>query len=367
MAALVNCIVMGGDSHHLENGTSCSFYVPLPLVKGCIEKMFPFDGAFQFRVKIDGKYLSLQSTSSRATTVAGNESHDDDELWLDMNQGDTFEDIGKFVQLDEENGSSVIHVKATLLSLINVNLPDNADNVESDYASYLESVGHHMILEDTRRLSRLPINITKSKNALEKGTLSGMAVSASNLFKFGTATLSALGESVGRDAGSLWSGVTSMFGMTAASSSLPENIANNLNILSGTMSTSVTDDALFTLWDVMNLDKVIGYPESTNIESRYARKTQQWKCMGWQKDDPALDLRTSGTLAIRCMTHFAKTQPDVVMDMLGTYLYSVIHIVCFSFCFFTRFSWYFRVSIIFSNIISFLFSSFLFLLFPDCE
>ena len=309
MSALVKCVIRH-ESNAIEDGTSCAFYVPLPLQQGSVEKMFPFEGTFQFRMKVNGKSLGL---------------HTNDDVWLDMNKKDFFRDSTKFLRIDEFNGENVMNVQATLLSsMTTVNLSENDHNTVSEDAVYLESVGNNMSLDNKERLSRLPVNIHNSQNAREKGALSGITTSASKLLKFGTATLSTIGESVGRDAGSIWGsmtyGVTSMLGISGSSPSIPENAAINLKNISEIMSQVVSEKLLFTLWNAMKLDQIIDstYTTSINGTSKYSRKTQDWKIMGWQKDDPVLDLKSSGTLAIECMSHFARNYPEAVNDMLGT-------------------------------------------------
>ena len=96
--------------------------------------------------------------------------------------------------------------------------------------------------------------------------------------------------------------------------------APSIHFTSEIMSQVVSEKLLFTLWNAMKLDQIIDstYTTSINGTSKYSRKTQDWKIMGWQKDDPVLDLKSSGTLAIECMSHFARNYPEAVNDMLGT-------------------------------------------------
>jgi hypothetical protein len=52
----------------------------------------------------------------------------------------------------------------------------------------------------------------------------------------------------------------------------------------------------------------------------YSRLSDTWKQAGFQKNDPILDLKATGTLAVKCMIYFGSNKVHPLLTYLLTYL-----------------------------------------------
>lgn len=308
--ALVRCeIRAGADS--IENGTCTSFYVPLPVTRARVAQMFPYEGSFHFRVKVSGKTIGV--------------SHSD-ALWLDLTN-----DNDELPVFDEIKGETHVQALALRLPEVIFNL-ENEDHLETEInedLSYLEVIGANMPLRAEERLPRQEFDKSRSSGSRSKGvsgTLSEMAGAAGKLFKKATDTVASSVnlEKAAGTAGSLWgtvtSGVSSIFGLSSSVAS--GEAAQSLSLLSGALNEPVDETLLQALWNVLQLSDHIqdvngaAVAGQSDVNTGFLRVTPNWKVMGWQKDDPLSDLKTTGTLALRCMLHMGSRYVIQTQDML---------------------------------------------------
>jgi hypothetical protein len=275
----------------VDDNTQCSFYLALPVTLNKVIEMMPFEGTYHYRVKISGQSINMPN---------------DESLWLDIGKENSNDEIPIY-----DKNESVVYIQAVARSLPNILLPgigneneiypDEQHVIEED--NYLESIGSVIGIQCNERIPRMQM---KKKHEGVNATLSDMADVATSLFKKGTSTL----NDIRKDAGSAWgavtSGVGSLFGM---SNTLPESVSLSLSNLSKMMEVNTYEDILEKLFYTINIENIIGQP------TQYARISNNWKIMGWQKDDPVLDLKTSGVLALHCMLYMAKHFPEQTHDM----------------------------------------------------
>lgn len=323
--ALVYCEIRAGEDC-IENGTLTSFYAPLPVTKAAVTQLFPFEGDYHFRVKVSGKYVGMSSSPS---------------LWLDLTQ-DQQQEVPVFENLPGKG--PVVYIQALVVNLHPVVLPvQDSDLAHPDELTaaedeeYLERMSGNMPLGAAERLPRLQVDVRSSGSSSSSsrgkggvsGALSDMAGAAGKLLKkgLGSTTLSSVsdslaagGEKLEKSAGSLWGSVTSVaagiFG-GSGSSVLSDATVESLSLLSDALDERIEkdDSLLLALWSILSLDSHIA--ESGQESAGYARTSVGWKVMGWQKEDPLLDLKTTGTLAIRCMVHMGSRYTAQTQDMLA--------------------------------------------------
>jgi hypothetical protein len=286
---LINCELTGDYD---AAGTRCSFFLSLPVTLHKVNEMFPFEGSFHFRVQVPGKYAGV----------------DTDHLWLDFTK-DNEGEIQHFMSADSVN------LQALILAL-----PDDYVG-DGDFDEYLNEVDN--AISATERQDRLPVDDKSKKKSLKhaaaakgkeilKSISHGVKASAQSVTNNSqNITL----ESVAKGASSFWSAVkqtASQLQSTLSNNQPLSDISEeNLAQLSEAVSVTFSDSnpahvaALSDLWCSL-------FPE----QGKYQRHSPVWKEAGFQKPDPAVDLKASGLLALQSMTYLAHNYEDRSKRML---------------------------------------------------
>ena len=264
-----------------ESGTSCSVLIDCPLSFEKIEKNFPFEGIYHFRIRV------FQNKS--------------DYIWMDVSEY-------SIEALSVSKNESEIFVQALALSL-----PENYVD-DAEYKSYFDIIRSEYLIND--RPSR--------KSAISTPRSSKEADSKSNYTKpiqkqnaAGAPTISM--DTVSKTATNIWntmlntaSNIQLNLSFPLGANYLSDISENNLAELSDDLSTKYNDsvskhlELLSDLWNGLFPGKL------------YQRFSDTWKQAGFQKNDPVLDLRNSGILALKAMTYLCHNYSQKTKNILQT-------------------------------------------------
>jgi hypothetical protein len=286
--AQVDCTLAGGDDWP-EAGTRCTFLVPHPVSARVIDKLFPFEGRFHYRVKISGDLIGISERF----------------VWVDLQRGDERE-------IPFVASSSTIEIQALILEL-----PQEYTD-DSDYKDYLETCNQELGLNPLERPHRGQIEDgTSSKSLLKKLTKGVKKRTVAVAESIGVAVPVSV-SSVAHGAASIWNKFVSK--ASEISSSIAHGAANgggtsdeadeNLADLAADVSSGYNDSVprhaqlLRDLW------------EAHQFGPNFERVSDKWKEAGWQKPDPIADLKASGVLALRAMSYFGQKYPEKSQSML---------------------------------------------------
>jgi hypothetical protein len=275
---LVNCTVHGDCD---ESGSKCSFYAPAPLTLSAINRIFPYEGVFHFRLNIGGKLVGLE----------------DGFVWLDLTDAIVTE-FSSCLSFD------VIEIQALVISLPEISIDDLTydtylDDVDSEYSKVSRPNRHPTTDEENESY----------ENYQEIGLDKRLFKSITKGVKKGAKALNL--ENVQKGAASIWSNVKKLK-KSFINEPLSDAAEENLSYLSKDISTSFDEEnslhisLLFNLWEVL-------FPN----EDPFQRSSIIWKDAGFQKVDPVLDLKASGILSLRAMTYLGLKYPLKCQGMLN--------------------------------------------------
>ena len=286
--SLVNCTVHGDCD---ESGSACSFYSPTPVTISGLNRLFPFQGDFRFRLKVEGKFFSLQ----------------EEYVWLDLNESNISE-FNSLLSNDE------IVIQAVVVSLPKFVDDDNKyenylDDIDAEVSLYTRPDRHHVeaSVRDSNEFSKNKPRVTHGKEMLKmisKGVRDGAKSIATNSKNINVGT-------VQKGAASIWSTVLKLQQSMSVNEPLSDIAEENLSQLCEDVSTSFMEaDAvhvslLSNLWEVL-----------FQGEGPFQRCSPTWKDAGFQKADPVTDLKASGVLSIRAMTYLGVKYPLKAQSML---------------------------------------------------
>ena len=286
--SLVNCTVHGDCD---ESGSACSFYSPTPVTISGLNRLFPFEGDFRFRLKVEGKFFSLQ----------------EEYVWLDLNESNVSE-FNSLLSNDE------IVIQAVVVSLPKFLDDDNKyenylDDIDAEVSLYTRPDRHHVeaSARDSNENSKNKPRVTHGKEMLKmisKGVRDGAKSIATNSKNINVGT-------VQKGAASIWSTVLKLQQSMSVNEPLSDRAEENLSQLCEDVSTSFMEaDAvhvslLSNLWEVL-----------FQGDGPFQRCSPIWKDAGFQKADPVTDLKASGVLSIRAMTYLGVKYPLKAQSML---------------------------------------------------
>ena len=297
---LVNCVLHGdGD----EAGSKVSFFAPAPVTLASLHRLFPYEGTFHFRLRLDGaRHLGLKAPAP------GDPCY----VWLDLTEAL----CGEFASA--LSGESV-EVQALFLAL-----PEQPVDGTAQYLAHYDDV-HDEVCQLDQRPDRYPVVGAKKgkdgRGGSDSGSGSGSGVvrQTADVLKFisrgardglkqGVSAVKQQQQSLGA---SLMGFTKSVFNGLQKTADITAVAEDNLTQLSDDASTafnvknSVHVSVLLNLWEVL-------FPQG----GPYQRTSDTWRTAGFQKPDPVLDLKATGILALRAMTYLCHKFPVKAQAML---------------------------------------------------
>ena len=285
--SLVHCTIHGDCD---ESGSKCSFYLPSPVTLTAIQKIFPFEGEYRFRLKMPGALAGFKQGF----------------IWLDLTDSNV-------VEFSSCMSKEEIDIQAVVVSL-----PEIGE--DSQYDNYLDDVDAH--LSQYTRANRHPVVECESENHKNKKDKSGimqgkeMLKMISKGVRSGAKSIATNSHNINlgavqKGAASIWSTVRKIQQSMSANEPLSDTAEENLSHLSEDVSTSFSEadpvhaSLLSNLWEVL-------FP----AEGPFQRNSPVWRDAGFQKTDPVSDLKASGVLSIRAMTYLGVKYPLKAQSML---------------------------------------------------
>jgi hypothetical protein len=286
--AQIDCLITGDRDEWPEAGTRCTFLLPHPVTAKGIEKVFPFEGKFHFRVKIAGDKVGVAENY----------------VWMDLKAGDDKE--VSFVA-----NATMISVQALILELPSEYVDD------SEYVDYLETMNQELGLNPSERPHRGSVDDgsgSEGKSLLKKFTkgMKKRTVAAAEVIGVNKQTVTA----VAQGAASIWNKFVSKASEISSTltqgggSQYKDAAEEQLADLAADVTTGYNDanpehmTLLHDLWDAQHF--------GPNFE----RVSDKWKEGGWQKPDPIADLKASGILAMRAMVYLGNNFPEKSQRMM---------------------------------------------------
>ena len=284
--SLVHCAIHGDCD---ESGSKCSFYLPAPVTLSALHKMFPYEGEYRFRLKIQGSLAGLK----------------EDFVWLDLTDTNV-------VEFSSCLAHEEIDVQALVISLPQSSSDDPLydsylDNIDADISQYTRANRHPPVEneEENHRNKKGSVRIAQGKEMLKmisKGVRKGAKTIATNSHNINLGV-------VQKGAATIWSSVMKSMSSNEPLSDIAEE---NLSHLSEDVSTSFTESDAVHLSLLSNLWEVL-FPN----EGPFQRNSPVWKEAGFQKTDPVSDLKASGVLSLRAMTYLGVKYPLKAKKMLN--------------------------------------------------
>ena len=278
---IVNFTVRGEGI--LPTRTTC--YADKPLYLKDVRDMFPFDGIFHFRQKFLGKYVGMPDLEYG---------------WVDLEvdgdlinfEGDSLDILAIPINIPEENADSVGYdtyystVIETDPKLDPRNRPARQNKSNGRSADTRDrEYQHDNASEQTRRGS-----VNDSSPAIGNISLNDVTKAASSIWSSVVSTAASIGIT-----------------HTAAFSGVAQQ---NMRFLSSELSVTFSDSnethikLLIDLWECL-------FPSDA-----FERNSVKWKEAGFQKPDPILDMKTSGTLPLRTLAYFCSHYSTQAHSML---------------------------------------------------
>ena len=293
---LVNCLLHGDCD---EAGSKVSFFAPAPVTLASLHKLFPFEGTFHFRLRVDGAML---------LGLKGAAPGDPYYVWLDLTDAACAE------------FSSVLSAESVEVQALCVALPEGHVD-DAQYLPHYDKVDeefHQM----ASRSDRYPIVSTKKDKNKGNGSggggsglvrhttdvLKSISRGARDGLKQGVSMAKQQQQSLGASFMGFTKTVFNGLTKTADMSAIAED---NLAQLSDDASTAFSDknsvhvSVLLNLWEVL-------FPQG----GPYQRTSETWRTAGFQKADPITDLKATGILALRAMTYLCHKYPVKAQHML---------------------------------------------------
>ena len=317
---LVRCTVRAsgacGDEldYSAIEGTRCAFYSPTPVTLAHVERLFPFDGVWHFRVKVSSKSVGLGGGGGGKDEVGSY-------LWRDLTRAELDKAISPISSDAEE-----IEILALALSLPEV---DEAESI-ADTRQYLDAVSEEMHnVRGDSRAKRRPAEFSPAKTHGSKTLASvgdKLKTGVTDVFKKISSAAGGTGvnmESVTSGAASLWSSITSQakqtMGYFSQGTVLSDTAESNLAELSELVGTTLVVPQnkehvalLRDVWDsLFNPEAAAG-----GAPVVFSITGDKWKEAGFQKADPSADLKNSGILALRAVLHMSLSYKDRTQEML---------------------------------------------------
>ena len=284
--SLVHCTIHGDC---VESGSKCSFYLPAPVTLSALHKMFPYEGEYRFRLKMQGSLAGFK----------------EDFVYLDLTDSNVV-----------EFSSCLAHEEIDIQALV-ISLPESysddplydsyLDNLDAEISQYTRANRHPPAENEmeNHKNKKGSVRMAQGKEMLKmisKGVKKGAKTIVSNSHNL---KLSA----VQKGAATIWSTVMKSMSTNEPLSDIAEE---NLSQLSDDVSTSFIESdgihisLLSNLWEVL-------FPN----EGPFQRNSPIWKEAGFQKTDPVADLKASGVLSLRAMTYLGVKYPLKAKAMLN--------------------------------------------------
>jgi len=290
----ISCVVTGGDKedHHHESYV-CSFIIPDDSInKNSIDQYFPFQGIFHYRLKVSGQLIGYS---------------DIEYGWVDV-----IDSVGNYDFYFKD--SNTIEMTALIISL------PESDGDEEDFVPYILQV-EDIIEKQVGTPHNRPIRSQSvPEKSHSKGTFSRLKDKFKQSLPHSQTSRQTEGESgrilptsLQESATSLWNLASSTVKATA--SHLQQTLLHHVP-LSETSESNLADlteslDSIFTDADAAHITLLSQVWQVMFPGKPFERLSVTWKEAGWQGDNPATDLKSSGILALRALVYFGNKCPDI--------------------------------------------------------
>ena len=299
------CIKEAGREDCTEIAKTTFFAPDGPLKLSDIHQCFPFEGTYHFRYKLSRedcyKKKGIQLT--------------EEYVWEDLSPNMDAQSISPPSSSAAASATKPIELQAILLS---PPLSSEADisEADEDYSDYFMDIAMQ-IQEEGPRQDRQVIDesfLAKVAEEKSKDRYKKVFSHAASKMKKGMSTLKGAAskayevahvdnlEKVAKGAQSFFKSMLSSAGqMLGVSVPLTDKAAEILLVLAEEVDANFDDNderhisILRELWSVLFGD-----------QKAFERKSDVWKTVGFQKDDPATDLKNTGTLGLSCMSYLGQ-------------------------------------------------------------
>jgi len=272
-----------------EAGTKSSIMLDHPLSLTDIQSGIPFEGTFHFRIKLSGRYYGLNTGY----------------VWVDLVH--PAEELPSFTK-----GKTVIEIQATPLIL------PNTYTDQKEYIQYFTSIEGKIDSNPDYRQNRYNLsNSNKESSKSSDYNSTNMHKEKLPTSKHHQIKSNQLGiDTVAKSATQIWNTIKDTAtsfqqSMTVPMASRLTDISEeNLSELETKLSSKFSDSnaehlkLLSSLWNSI-------FPGN-----EFQRQSLKWKEAGFQKQDPILDLRNSGILALQSMLFLSQNYHDKTQGML---------------------------------------------------
>jgi hypothetical protein len=306
-----------------EKGTICSCLTAQePLTSKMIQDLFPYQGIFHFRVKMNSPPVLGRNSRDTEETVGGFGSF----LWMDL-----------YCDHDSEipcPSDRILDIQVLVLSLPQDNEAEgDGETNAADSCREMNEIFNEIGLNVENRPFRKQIDpevlIVREGEGDEDEQLS-FATAANAAMNIAQNLQNITLTSVTKNVGSLWGAMKStatQFGMQLSTPT------DNLNKISTHFTTAYDDSihrhvvVLQELWQVLFPGELplpcllISHPPLPCLlcpfpGCPFERESPKWREAGFQKVDPTNDVKNTGMLALRCMRYLGQTYPEETQRMV---------------------------------------------------
>lgn len=316
--------ILGDSERGVEIIGRCSAFFPCEKIPNCrgdfdprtdIEKLFPFQGKFHFRVKVpEARIFSNQSKGN-----ASKQSY----VWVDVTSKEN-------MLSDYVNGLDNLEVRALALETPELS-DEELRQAELDYNAYINATNEALehqnggrVLERRHRkmdhASSADDDVAASAIAAAGRSFQMAASAGTEMFKQlkqstqdGTAVqamtkgVSSLWSSMVTTASQLQQTIIASTGVGGPPSVLSDQGAENLGQLADDVSQQCSEDQVVILQTCWT---------SLFGSASFERQSNKWKEAGWQTQDPASELKNSGVLALKALTYMCTHHADRAHHMM---------------------------------------------------
>lgn len=266
---IVNFIVRG---QLVDEQTVASCFTGESLTLGGLKEIFPFEGVFAFRQRVDPRSIDMPNSGT-------------DFVWLDLSD--------KNERINTSTG--IVDITALAISL-----PEYSDAVIGrSLVDYYQGLARDLALNGMNPHQR-PMRQELSWADGEPVSQQLRSLSVNNVTK----AASSIWSTVVSTASTLHSHVVSH---PIAMSEASKNI---LNFLSSELATAFDDKQPGHLHRMQDIWECFFPGEA------FQRESPQWRLLGFQKPDPALDLSKSGVLPLLNMSFFCQQNSAQAKSMI---------------------------------------------------
>jgi hypothetical protein len=277
---LINFVIKGVC---VEEQTVTSSFSGKSLTLGELKALFPFEGVFHFRQKVEARALQLSG----------------DYVWLDLCR-------------DQDSLSMAgdsIDIAAVALSLPDA--PAAGASYEEYYTGLAAELTNNGMAPRDRPMRKQP-NVINSRNDRSAGGGSGSSDAAAAAHYAKNISV----ESVTKAASSIWSSVvstaTTLHNQVASqSTTIPPESRKILDFMRTELTTTFDESLPPHLIRIQDLWETIFPGED------FQRQSPKWRLVGFQNADPIVDLKNGGILPLLNMSYFCQQYSTQAQSMIA--------------------------------------------------